>query len=66
VHPLERPELPLEIKAALFAQLLAGEEEKGRKVCVCVCVCVCEQVCVREQVCLFVYLSARMLVHVWV
>lgn len=32
VHPLERPELPLEIKAALFAQLLAEEEGKGKKV----------------------------------
>ncbi len=33
VHPLERPELPLEIKAALFAQLLAEAEGIGKKVC---------------------------------
>jgi len=32
VHPLERPELPLHIKAALFGQLLAEAEEQGKKV----------------------------------
>lgn len=32
VHPLERPEVPAAIKAALFAQLLAQAEEASRKV----------------------------------
>eukprot|EP00983_Pelagomonas_calceolata_P020594 647823-Pelagomonas_calceolata.AAC.2 len=43
VHPLERPELPLHIKAALFGQLLAEAEEQGKKVCVYVDFLPCRQ-----------------------